>query len=383
MKFTLDAGGAQAAGQGIGNLVKAYMLGPQVRQQAEQDAMLSSVKMAQAEADAAIKETQLGYQKNPLESVMLRLGIPLDQRGAVNNRINTGSFGPQYDALPPDQAGPALPAPADSSTMSKLGEYLAMAQTMYGTGSKVDQASMAELNQQTGRIRDQALSNVGDVDTMNRLNTLAKPGETYMPFKTVGDTGATMNQATGQQAVVDQVLRKLFADESGAKVLRDKGAANSSNAAAGKYGAEAAQTKLESDILKSTGAKPGSGREASEGALSSTILSTLKVPALDAKGRPVRNPITGELETTVDLEAQKSFYQWANQNNRKPTATAFTQWEAQGRPGANKNPSQVAVSQKINAQDAITKAKDAIQNGAPRDKVIERLRQNGIDPTGL
>lgn len=32
---------------------------------------------------------------------------------------------------------------------------------------------------------------------------------------------------------------------------------------------------------------------------------------------------------------------------------------------------------------ALDEARDAIQRGAPRDKVIERLRQNGIDPTGL
>lgn len=35
------------------------------------------------------------------------------------------------------------------------------------------------------------------------------------------------------------------------------------------------------------------------------------------------------------------------------------------------------------ANPALDEARSAIQRGAPRDKVIERLRQNGIDPSGL
>lgn len=297
MKFTLNADGAMAAGQGIGNAIKAFALAPQMRQQAEQDALYRGAQM---------------YHHNMSGN---KAGAEAEGLGMTNR---------------------ARQAPIDSTLPANLQLAYKLFQATGDTN--MERFANAGTALQTQGIRDQALANVGNVDTMNRLNTLAKPGETYMPFKAVGETGATMNQATGQQTVVDDVLRKLFSDESGAKVLRDKGAANSSNAAAGKYSAEATQTRMENEILQKTGAKPGSGREASEGALSSTILNTLRIPALDAKGKPVRNPITGELETTVDLEAQKSFYQWADQNNRKPTATAFTQWEAQGRPGANKNP---------------------------------------------
>lgn len=306
MKFTLDAGGAQAAGQGIGNLFKAYALGPQMRQQAEQEA---------AKSAADLYYRQMAGNKYGAEAEGL----------GMTNRART--------------------APVDPT----LSRYMQDAYKLFqATGdTNMERFANAGTAIQTQGIRDQAVANVDNLDTMNRLNTLTKPGDTYEPFRAVGNTGGAVNQATGQGVVSDEVLRKWFGDKSSAETLRDRAAANSSNAAAGKYGVEAAQTRMENDILQNTGAKPGNGREASEGALSSTILNTLRVPALDAKGRPVRNPITGEMDTTVDLEAQKSFYQWADQNKRKPTATAFTQWEAQGRPGANKNPQPASGAPKI------------------------------------
>jgi hypothetical protein len=73
MKFTLDAGGAQAAGQGIGNIFKAYALGDQYRQQGEMDAMTTTARLGQAQAaarkynaDAALDEYKLGLQKDPM-----------------------------------------------------------------------------------------------------------------------------------------------------------------------------------------------------------------------------------------------------------------------------------------------------------------------------
>ena len=81
--------------------------------------------------------------------------------------------------------------------------------------------------------------------------------------------------------------------------------------------------------------------------MSSTVLRTLQVPEMDAKGRPVRNPVTGAQATITDQDALKSFYTWASENGKKPTATQFAQWEAQGRPGANKNPQPASGAPKI------------------------------------
>lgn len=353
MKFTLDAGGAQAAGQGIGNIFKAYALGDQYRQQGEMEAMTSAARMGQAQAaarkfsaDAALDEHKLKLQSNPLETALLELNLPTALAPAFRTKLETGSFGPSYDT-PADGVGPVMPAPADNDTVAKLGRSMALMQRMYGTGSNVEQMAKAGSEIQTQGIRDKAVAAVGDLDMMNRLNALAKEGTTYKPFAAVGNTGGAINQATGQGIVSDAVLRKLFGDKNASEVMENKAQANSANASAGKYTAEADIERQKADRLRTTGALPGTGAEGSEGALSSTILNTLKVPALDAKGRPVRNPITGELETVVDQDAQKSFYQWADQNKRKPTATAFSQWEAQGRPGANKNPPPAAAQPTI------------------------------------
>ena len=49
-------------------------------------------------------------------------------------------------------------------------------------------------------------------------------------------------------------------------------------------------------------------------------------------------------------------------------------------PAADDGP---AFQRAINAADPIAAARDAISRGAPRDAVIERLRQHGIDAQGL
>lgn len=312
MKFSLNADGAMAAGQGIGNAIKAFALAPQMRQQAEQEAVKSAADI---------------YYRN----------------------MAGNKYGAEAEGLGLTNA--ARKAPVDPT----LSRYMQDAYKLFQATGDTNAQNIAKAGTevQTQGIRDQALANVGDLDMMNRLNALAKEGTTYKPFAAVGNTGGAINQATGQGIVSDAVLRKLFDDKNASEVLENKAQANSSNASAGKYTAEADIERQKADRLRTTGALPGTGAEGSEGALSSTILNTLKVPALDAKGRPVRNPITGELETVVDQDAQKSFYQWADQNKRKPTATAFSQWEAQGRPGANKNPPPAA------AQPTIVKAPPA------------------------
>ena len=42
----------------------------------------------------------------------------------------------------------------------------------------------------------------------------------------------------------------------------------------------------------------------------------------------------------VDQEALTNFYRWTDANNRKPTATAFSQWESKGRPSGVASPGQ-------------------------------------------
>lgn len=260
--FKLEAGGAQAAGQGIGNAFKALAMGRQVRDEAMQDAMFKQARMAQAgaqarksNADAQLAENQLSFASNPLETSLLELGLPTSLAPAFKDRLATGQWSGQY-AAPGDGVGPTMPAPADDDTVARLGQNLALMHRMIGSGSKVHEHSKAALDMQTGRIRDQALANVGDLDMMNRLNTLAKEGATYMPFDAIGNTGYSVNKATGQGEGLD-VLQRLFGQSERAR-------ANKDNASAANSAAQAGLTNDKRNVLSKTGALPGTGSKSSE-----------------------------------------------------------------------------------------------------------------------
>jgi hypothetical protein len=345
MKFTLDAGGAQAAGQGIGNMFKALALGQQYRDKAEQDALFNNARMAQAaasarksNADAQIAETRLGFASNPMETAMLELGLPTGQADDFRTRLETGKWGGQY-APPGDGMGPTMPEPVDDDTVAKLGQTISLLHRMYGTESNVQQGAAAALTDQQRRNIDRVIAGHSMAENVGRAYAAA---EGKALFENVGNTGYSLDKFGGGQSEANPVLAKLFGQVQ-------QSMANENNAQAANAGASAKLTNQKLNVLNTVGALPGTGSDGAEGALSSTILGTLKVPALDEKGRPVRNPITGEQEMTVDLDAQRAFYSWADTNKRKPTATAFAQWEAQGRPGANKNPAPAANPPKIEA----------------------------------
>lgn len=346
MRTTLTRDPSEAwagAGRGIAGAVGALLQGESVRQRAQQ------------EQEQLLAET---YYRN-----------------MTGNRAGAEAlkFGEEATGLGLTNA--ARQAPIDPALSRYMQDAVRLFQLTGDTN--MERFANAGTAIQTQGLRDQALANVGDLDKMNRLNTLTRPGETYMPFSAVGNTGGAINQATGEGTVWDEALRSLFTEESGAQVARDRGAANASNAAAGR---------------------------SSEGALSSTILRTLQVPALDDKGRPVRNPITGEIQTQIDQAALARFYAWTSANGRRPTATAFAQWEAQGRPAAAASPATAQPAPTAGPAAAaprpgpvaapgagptaaraaaLESARQAIARGAPREQVIQRLRQHGIDPTGL
>jgi hypothetical protein len=350
MKFNLGDGSQSAAG--IGSIFKTLMQAPILREQMEQKAGLIN-----AQTYAANKHgDKYGAEADGLN-------YTLSKRRGVNDQI---------------ASDPAMPA------------YVQMALKAFDmTGdNNMERFAKASGEYQTQGIRDTAVKNVGDVDLMNRFNTLAKPGETYEPFDNIGNTGRGFNKATGFGKIIDSVLATGFDKKVNSEI-------NENNAQAGNAGASAKLTQEKLRFLQEKGALPGSGAEGAEGALSSTILNTIKVPALDAKGRPVVNPLTGEQQTKIDPDAQRKFYQWAQASGRRPTAAAFAKWESQGRPGGgteavlndvasrapggNKNAGAAPVASTM----AIEKARAAIAKGAPRDAVIKRLKDNGIDPTGL
>lgn len=76
------------------------------------------------------------------------------------------------------------------------------------------------------------------------------------------------------------------------------------------------------------------------------------------------------------LRAQGAMVPGAGQNFGAPGGSQATG-------GGQSNPSMGAPQGVGGVGDSLAQARDAISRGAPRDAVIQRLRQNGIDPAGL
>lgn len=272
MKFTLDAGGAQAAGQGIGNLFKAYALGPQMRQQAEQE---TAAKLAQI----------------------------------YSNNMQGNKYGAEAEGL--GMTNRARTAPVDPT----LSRYMQDAYKLFqATGdTNMERFANAGTALQTQGIRDQAVANVDNLETMNRLNTLAKPGDTYMPFDNVGTSGYSVNKATGTQLEANPVVAKIFQQVEGAL-------ANQRNAAAGASGAAGALSNARRERVVSGLDKPVTIVDDETGLASVTALPTRGDPrtigvaapkgtGADATNAKARNAVVAAVErelgtTATDAEIQ-------------------------------------------------------------------------------
>lgn len=236
MNFSLNADAAQSIGGGIGNLFKAFALGPAIRDQYELKSILGAAKTRMADAaarkygaEAAIDEHRLKIQEDPLETAMLSLGLPTSLKPAFQTKLETGSFGPSYE-MPVDGVGPIRPAPATPETVEKLGQSIALMQRMYGTESKVHDMAKAHDIEQTTRDRSKVIS-----DPSQALSTaqgyFATSGKA--PFDNVSNTGYSINSLTGGQFEANPALAKLFNDGEVAQILQRNAAAGASNASAG------------------------------------------------------------------------------------------------------------------------------------------------------
>lgn len=250
MNFTIDGStGALAAGQGIGNMIKAAALAPMYRQNAEQDALLKGAQVYhhnmaanKAGTEAEILAQKLGLQRDPLKNVMIEQQVPLDRRAAIESFMQTGSFGPSYEA-PADGVGPVQPAPVDAAKMGNIARAIALYNKTLGVGGKVDDmAQAAEIEQ---RMRDRAGVISGQAPLPVAQAYAATSGKT--PFHSVGNTGMTLDGLTGNQFEGSPVLAKLFSDTQAALTGQRNAAAGASNAAAGASNARRARIESGAD----------------------------------------------------------------------------------------------------------------------------------------
>ena len=319
MKFTLSADGAQAAGQGIGNILKAYVLGPQMRQQAEQDAMKTA--------------SDIYYRR-----------MAGDKYGA-----EAGKLGQETEGLRLTNA--ARTGPIDTTLPANLQTAFKLFQA---TGdNNMERFANAGTALQTQSIRDQAVAAVDNLDRMNRLNTLAKPGETYMPFDNVGESGYSINQATGQQVEANPVIAKIFQQVEGAL-------ANQRNAAAGASGAAGAlsnarRARVESGLDKLVTVQDDNGGATimavpTQGDMRTVGTAVPKGTGVDATNAKTRNAIIaaverdlpGSDEATIMAEVEKRLARRGISTNKNPAGAAGQPKIPQ--PGKFKSPDEVKAA---------------------------------------
>lgn len=109
---------------------------------------------------------------------------------------------------------------------------------------------------------------------------------------------------------------------------------NASNASAAASYASAAQTKEETKWMRENkGAKPGSGSaykvEMNE------VAQAFGTPAMDSKGKPITDLMTGRQIVNRNPEKERAFMQWMAQNGITDTNKGLAMYLGQGHGGAN------------------------------------------------
>lgn len=319
MKFALDASGAQSLGSGIGNIFKALAMAPGMRAQAEQDAALNSARIYGANMQGNLAGTKAEQER-----------FTLGQR-----------------QVPVDEALP---------------QYLQTAHRLFQMTGDTNALNVARAGSeaQTQGIRDQALAAVDDLDRMNRLNTLAKEGATYMPFDNVGNSGRIFNKATGDGGVLDPVMAKLFDAVQQSAATENFAQANSANASAGNSTASRDMTREKLRVLLDTGKLPGaagSGEDATNAKTRNAIIAAVEREFPGAPDAEIMTEVAARLARR-GIGADKS---------PVPVSPA----------GKNRLPSGVTADQ------ALAQARAAINAGKDRAAVLQRLQEWGVDTKGL
>lgn len=250
--FTLDAGGAGAAGQGIGSLFKAFALGPQMRQQAEMETMGSMAKINQAQAaaryansKAALDENQLSLQAPGalLSSAMGQQGMDQSALPDVAHRLLKGAWGGQYAQTPPvDGIGPVQPPPVNNDGLANIARAIALMQRTGATGSNVSQEAEAGLKGQQMRQIDAVQANPA---LAGAVGTSQAAGQGKALFNPTGNTGQSVQSFTGESGPVNAVLARLFQLGENAQINQRNAAAGASSASAANSYAAAGQHKAQ------------------------------------------------------------------------------------------------------------------------------------------
>jgi hypothetical protein len=248
MQFKLNAEGAQSLGQGIGNLMKAYAMGPQVRQQAAQS---QEATMAKIYADN-MQGNQYGANARKLAADATDQEMTTRLREGIDAEL---------------AANPGMPA---YERALRMGFKFAGPQHMQNwSAAGVNEKKIADLN---------AIQSNPDLAQSTGIAYGATKGE--LPFVAVNDGGHSVNRYTGNTIEANPVLAKLFSDKRQSEIAENRAQANSANASARKTTQDIEQGIRTGDLQVVTGA---------DGAITVVNKRTMTAqPVMDTQGRTVQ-----------------------------------------------------------------------------------------------
>lgn len=207
---------------------------------------------------------------------------------------------------------------------------------------------------------------------------LLQAGLSLMGGRSWGDTGASQTAraiGSGGEAIVRQEDQNRREQESTAKTDLAEARAGAATARAGQAGTQA-------DLARE---RLGIARTQEEGKRERNMLGgRIRLSGMYQQYlKDVAKQNADPLRTGPPV-VPTSMQDWIRQNPTLKTLGLIPDEETGA--GIGTDTQDIPATSPINSQSggtALERARAAIQQGAPRDKVIERLRKSGIDPTGL
>lgn len=245
-----------AAAPGLGKLASA--LAGDGYEKARASEILLQSKLAQALAeqqmhDAAAQEHTSKAALNQSElagrapevlrgNAMMANGIPLDESGAVDSYLNTGSLGGKY-APAADGYGPELPQPAWAGNLGKVASAIASIQNAVAIGDKnSENIARGRAIDRSSALSDAIINGTADRNTVGGAQAAAAGKGLFH----AGSDGAVLDQFGGQLDTRNPLAQSTIA-------LR--------GAQAGSQNASAAAANALADQRKAvTAAGPGNGK---------------------------------------------------------------------------------------------------------------------------
>lgn len=243
MKTTIDPTGAYSAGQGLGNVFKALAMGGQVRQDA---ADMAGLRAAQTYA-----QTMAG------------------------NKYGAEAEGHQM-------TNDARTREIDGSLPVYLQHALKIFQSTGDTNA--ERVANAAKSFQAQGFKDLAAQNLGDIDRLNKLNTLTQDGATYMPVVNVGNTGVSLDKATGKQVVAERGLNAMFNNVQRSIANENNAQAGSAAASAALHRSQIPEVQARTELTRSKIGQP------------QVVIGPDGVPVVVPAGAPAKPMPTGSLK---------------------------------------------------------------------------------------